>query len=139
MKLSFAQPAYIYSNTDLSIESPYAFIASEGVVQHCSQQFSVITQKSFKLFKLKKSYAGAQIIVPVSEKTLDYMNMINMYNLNFDRPYPNPTFTVVIWNNNSDVSQQLQNVENNTLCVKGMIEEYKGKPQMIVGSLEQII
>lgn len=79
MKLSFAQPAYIYSNTDLSIESPYAFIASEGVVQHCSQQFSVITQKSFKLFKLKKSYAGAQIIVPVSEKTLDYMNMINMY------------------------------------------------------------
>lgn len=79
MKLSFAQPPYIYSNTDLSIESPYTFIASEGVVHHCSQQFSVVTQKSFKLFKLKQSYAGAQIIVPVSEKTLDFINMINMY------------------------------------------------------------
>lgn len=79
MKLSFAQPPYIYSVTDLSIESPYAFIASEGVIHDCSQQFSVVTQKTFKLFKLKKLYAGAQIIVPVSEKTLDFINMINMY------------------------------------------------------------
>lgn len=79
MNLPFAQQPYFYSVTDLSIESPYAFIASEGVIHHCAQQFSVVTHKSFKLFKLKKSYAGAQIIVPVSEKTLDFINMINMY------------------------------------------------------------
>lgn len=59
--------------------------------------------------------------------------------LNFDRPYPNPTFTVVIWKNNSYISQQLQNVENNTLCIKGVVEEYKGKPQIILSSLNQIV
>ncbi len=79
MNLQFAQQPYIYSITDLSIDSPYTFIASEGVVHSCSQLFSIVTQKNFKLFKLKKSYAGAQIIVPVSEKTLDFTNMINMY------------------------------------------------------------
>ncbi|WP_104498414.1 OmpH family outer membrane protein [Acinetobacter indicus] len=59
--------------------------------------------------------------------------------LNFDQPYPKATFTVVIWNNNSHISKQLRNVENNTLCIQGKIEEYRGKPQMVLNSLQQII
>ena len=59
--------------------------------------------------------------------------------LNFDQPYPKATFTVVIWNSNSDISKQLRNVENNTLCIQGKIEEYRGKPQMVLNSLQQIV
>lgn len=59
--------------------------------------------------------------------------------LNFDQPYPKATFTVVIWNNNSHISKQLRNVENNTLCIQGEIEEYRGKPQMVLNSLQQIV
>ena len=59
--------------------------------------------------------------------------------LNFDQPYPKATFTVVILNNNSHMSKQLRNVEYNTLCVQGNIEEYKGKPQIVLNSLQQIV
>lgn len=59
--------------------------------------------------------------------------------LNFDQPYPKATFTVLIWNNNSHISKQLRNVEHNTLCVQGKIEEYKGKPQMVLNTLQQIV
>ena len=79
MNLTFAQQPYIYSSTDLTGDSLYMFTAREGVIYNCSQQFFVVTQKNFVLFKQKKSYAGAQIIVPSSEKTLDFINMINMY------------------------------------------------------------
>ncbi|MCU4492807.1 hypothetical protein KTI63_10040 [Acinetobacter guillouiae] len=79
MNLSFAQQPYIYSATDLSIDSTCFFTASEGNLHFWSQQFFIATHLNYKLFKLKKSYTGAQIIVPVSEKTLDFINMINMY------------------------------------------------------------
>lgn len=59
--------------------------------------------------------------------------------LNFDQPYPKATFTAVIWNNNYSVINKLRSVENNTLCIQGEIEEYKGKPQMILNSLQQVV
>ena len=79
MNLPFAQQPYFYSTTDLSIDSQHMYVASEGGLEYCSQQFFVVTQKNFKLFKLKKAYTGAQIITPVSEKTLEFINMINMF------------------------------------------------------------
>src|SRR5690606_8013625 len=107
MNLSFAQQPCIYSITDLSIDSPYAFIASEGVVHYCSQQFSVVTQKNFKLFKLKKSYAGAHVIVPSSDKTLDFINMINMFV---------PISAYVLLNPNYKLAEHAR-------CMNGVVEQ----------------
>jgi len=79
MNLQFAQQPYIYSITDLSNDSSYLFSASEAVLLSCSQQFFICTRTNFQLFKLKKTYTGAQITVPASEKTLEFVNMINHY------------------------------------------------------------
>lgn len=79
MNLPFARPPYLYSTTDFSIDSQHMYVASEAGIQYCSQQFFVVIQKNFKLFTLKKNYSGAQVITPTSEKTLDFINMINMY------------------------------------------------------------
>lgn len=59
--------------------------------------------------------------------------------LNFDKPYPHATFTVVIWDNKSHISDQLRNIEQQNLCVHGEVQEYKGKPQIILNSTNQIV
>lgn len=79
MNLPFAQQPYIYSTTDFSNDSSYMFTASEAVLLSCSQHFFISTRTNFQLFKLKKSYTGAQITVPASEKTLEFVNMIDHY------------------------------------------------------------
>ena len=60
--------------------------------------------------------------------------------LNFDKPYPNHPFVVVIWG--SDRSNFSNNPEvfykGKDVCVDGLIETYKGKPQIIVDDPSQI-
>lgn len=75
----------------------------------------------------------------VCGKIAQYKEFSKGVYLNFDEPYPNATFTAVIWDNYSHVSQSLKNVENTTLCIQGTIDEYKGRPQMILSSLDQIV
>jgi hypothetical protein len=52
--------------------------------------------------------------------------------LNFDKPYPNHPFAVVIWGN--DRPKFPPNPEryylNKPLCATGLIESYKGKPEI---------
>lgn len=79
MNLPFARQPYPHSTTDLSIDSQHLYVASEVGIQYCSQQFFVVTQKNFKLFKLQKADTGKQVTVPASEKTLSFINMINSY------------------------------------------------------------
>lgn len=79
MNLPFARQPYLYSTTDFSMDAQHMYVVSEAGIQSYSQQFFVVTQKNFKLFTLKKNYTGAQVITPASEKTLDFINMINMY------------------------------------------------------------
>lgn len=61
--------------------------------------------------------------------------------LNIGNPYPNPDrFTVVIWGSNRDNFPQAPEVyyNNKTIYVYGLIEEYKGLPEIIVDSPNQI-
>jgi hypothetical protein len=60
--------------------------------------------------------------------------------LNFDRPYPDQTFTVVIWGRNRgkfDVSPHRLYADKQ-LCVTGTVDTYKGMPQIVVESPDQI-
>lgn len=79
MNLPLIQQPYIYSSLGLLTNLPYMFTAGEASIQYCSQQFFIATQKNFKLFKVKKAYTGVQVIEPASEKTLNFINMINAY------------------------------------------------------------
>lgn len=53
--------------------------------------------------------------------------------LNFDKPYPNHPFVVVIWGSDRSnfPSSPEKHYLNKRLCATGLIETYKGKPQII--------
>jgi len=60
--------------------------------------------------------------------------------LNLDRPYPDQTFTIVIWSSSRGrfESPPERLYDGKSICVTGLIETYKGKPQIEVTSPEQV-
>ena len=60
--------------------------------------------------------------------------------LNLDQPYPNQIFTVVIWgpDRNNFKNPPETFFRGKTICVTGIIESYRGKPEIIVRSPDQI-
>lgn len=61
--------------------------------------------------------------------------------INMGDKYPNHPFTVVIWG--QDAMQfpmgTLKSFEGKEIAVTGLVEEYKGKPQIIVKDVEQVV
>ena len=60
--------------------------------------------------------------------------------LNFDKPYPNHPFVAVVWGRDrSNFSGKPEVLyKGKDVCVDGLIETYKGKPQIIVDDPSQI-
>lgn len=59
--------------------------------------------------------------------------------LNLDRPYPNQVFTVVIWGSDRAAFGQPEVAyQNKRICVTGLVESYKGKPEIIARRPSQI-
>lgn len=60
--------------------------------------------------------------------------------INLGRPYPNQTFTTVIWGDNRAkwTIPPEQQYEGQEVCVTGRIESHEGTPQIIVSSPGQI-
>lgn len=60
--------------------------------------------------------------------------------INLDRPYPNQIFTVMIWG--SDRARFSHAPEtyyaDKAVCITGIIKSYRGKPEIIVKSPDQI-
>jgi DNA/RNA endonuclease YhcR with UshA esterase domain len=60
--------------------------------------------------------------------------------LNLDQPYPKQIFTIVVWG--SDRGKFPEPPEDlymgKKICVKGMIKEFRGKPEIIVNDPSQI-
>ncbi len=61
--------------------------------------------------------------------------------LNFERPYPDQVFTVVIWGSNRDLFDgRPENLfDGRSVCVTGEIVVHKGRPEIIVESPDQIV
>ncbi len=61
--------------------------------------------------------------------------------LNFEEPYPNHVFGVVIWGSDRSKFETPPDSAflGRQLQVTGLIEEYEGKPQIIVTDPEQIV
>ena len=61
--------------------------------------------------------------------------------LNLDQPYPNHIFTVVIWGSerNKFKSPPETFFKGKSVCVTGVIDTYRGKPQIIVREPSQIV
>ena len=57
--------------------------------------------------------------------------------LNFDNTYPNQTFTAVSLHGELSAGD-LQPFAQHTVRVSGKVEDYKGKPEIVLHSLDQI-
>jgi hypothetical protein len=57
--------------------------------------------------------------------------------VNFDKPYPDESLSVVIWKRNLDGMGRLQFQAGQSVCVNGLVQAYKGKPQIEVVSRDQ--
>lgn len=60
--------------------------------------------------------------------------------LNLDQPYPNQIFTVVIWGSDREKFKNPPETffRGKRICVTGIIESYRGKPQIVVRGPGQI-
>jgi hypothetical protein len=59
--------------------------------------------------------------------------------LNLDRPYPNHVFTALIWGSDrGSFPYAPEGLQGKRICVKGVIELYKGKAEIIVTGPSQI-
>jgi hypothetical protein len=60
--------------------------------------------------------------------------------LNFDKPYPNEVFTVVIWGTNrAKFGAPEEQYRGKAICVTGNITEYRGVPQIIASAPAQFV
>lgn len=61
--------------------------------------------------------------------------------LNLDQPYPKQIFTVLIWRSDRNKFKNPPETffKGKRICVTGIIESYRGKPEIIVRSADQII
>jgi hypothetical protein len=60
--------------------------------------------------------------------------------LNFDKPYPDNDFTVIVWRRDrKNFPSEPELLLHHKACVSGKIESYQGKPQIIARSPEQIV
>lgn len=58
--------------------------------------------------------------------------------INLGPAFPEHVFTIVIWGENRYKFTPKPEFTDGSLCVKGRIEDYKGIPQIVVTSPEQI-
>jgi hypothetical protein len=59
--------------------------------------------------------------------------------LNLDEPYPKQIFTILIWGSDRPkFGDPETKYRNKSVCVTGMIKNYRGGPEIVVDSPEQI-
>ena len=101
---------------------------------------SVVEKKKYTPQKIKPTEANSFVGKSVSVK--GYVASVFMTDkvayLNFEKKYPDNTFTAVVFEKNFSVFDDLTKYENRTVEVKGRVTKYKGKPQIILNSESQI-
>ena len=59
--------------------------------------------------------------------------------LNLDKPYPHQVFTVLIWGSDrSKFEKPPEALSGKEICVTGIIQSYRGRPEIIVKNPSQI-
>jgi hypothetical protein len=59
--------------------------------------------------------------------------------LNLDKPYPHQVFTVLIWGSDrGKFEQPPETLSGKEICVTGMIQSYRGSPEIIMRDPSQI-
>ena len=68
----------------------------------------------------------------------DIKHLDNRHYLNLDKPYPNQSLTLLIWDNNyrwfEERFGKIEDMKGRRFCARGTIEEYKNNLQMNVNN-----
>lgn len=97
---------------------------------------SVSGDKSVITPKEARGYLGKELTV--EGYVADVFKSDKVAYLNFDKKYPNNTFSGVIFASNFEEFENLYSYKNKTVKLKGTVSEYKGKPQIIIESESQL-
>lgn len=82
-------------------------------------------------------YAGQEVVLEGVVSQVSVSGKGTTF-LNFGGVYPNEVFYAVIFANNSDLFPGVENLEGRNVAVTGMIEIYKGKPEILLTSPDQL-
>jgi DNA/RNA endonuclease YhcR with UshA esterase domain len=127
----------IYKNSDkrTTVETN-----TSGQADSLSQDENKLTSAGENTLKIKSSEAINHINANAIVKgyVADVAGREKVAYLNFDKKYPKNTFTAVIFAEKFSEVGDLSIYKNQNVEVRGIITEYKGKPQIIINSKNQI-
>jgi DNA/RNA endonuclease YhcR with UshA esterase domain len=106
------------------------------VAQAIAQQEYVNPIDAHKYIGMEKTVCGTVASATYAVRTKGRPTFLNL-----DQPYPNQIFTVLIWGSDRNKFQNPpeSSFRGKRICVTGMIEEFRGKAEIIVRSPDQII
>lgn len=89
------------------------------------------------------NYVGKEVVVcgVVTQVATPRGIQGNPTYLNMGGRYPNQAFTVVIWGQEAMQFPMgfLKSLEGKRIAVSGVIVDYRGKPQLVVGDVRQVV
>jgi DNA/RNA endonuclease YhcR with UshA esterase domain len=62
----------------------------------------------------------------------------SLVRLNFEKPYPDNTFTAVIFARNTNDFPEVEKLKGKTVEISGKIAEYRSHPQIVLNSTNQL-
>ena len=101
-----------------------------------AQQEYVSPIDAYKFIGVEKTVCGTVASATYAIRTKGRPTFLNL-----DQPYPKQIFTAVIWGSDRNKFQNPpeSSFRGKRICVTGVIEEFRGKPEIIVRSPDQII
>ena len=83
-----------------------------------------------------KQHIDADAIV--SGKIAEVNRAERLVRLNFDKPFPNQTFTAVIFANKTNLFPEIEKLKDKNAEISGKIAQYRGRPEIILTSPNQL-
>ena len=109
------------------------FVCASGSI---AQQEYVNPIDAHKFIGMEKTVCGTVASATYAIRTKGRPSFLNL-----DQPYPKQIFTVLIWGSDRNKFKNPPETffKGKRICVTGIIEDYRGKPEIIVRGPDQII
>lgn len=111
-------------------EDPVPVPEEEEITKNDEGRIDIINTKKVSDYINKNAIVEGYVADVVIRPKVNY--------LNFDNKFPKQSFTAVIFPKDAEKFDDLNTYKNKNARVKGKVHLYKGKPQIIVNSPEQI-
>jgi DNA/RNA endonuclease YhcR with UshA esterase domain len=85
---------------------------------------------------IAKQHINADAIV--TGKVAEVNKAQRLVRLNFEKPFPNQTFTAVIFANKTNLFPEIDKLKDKIVEISGKIADYRGRPEIILTSTNQL-